>query len=76
MIREVRRVTKGTVIVIEPAPETSRPISRLLIALDRGDYIRPLGECLAILEQELTVLEHFTFYSGMASRRMLICRAP
>ena len=61
-------------IVVGPSPETRRPVSRFLLALDRGAYIRFVEQQLELLARGgLSVQRHYTFYAGFAHQQMFVC---
>jgi hypothetical protein len=61
-------------IVVDPVPETRRPLSRFLLSLDRGAYIRSVEQQLELLTRGgLSVQRHYTFYTGFAHQRMFVC---
>ncbi len=74
-LRIVSRITRGAVAIVDPAPETTRLASRLLIALDLGRHIRPLAALMDVVRAGgLAVERHQTVYAGFAHKRMLLCR--
>lgn len=74
ILRALHRITRRTLIVAEPAPETWMPVSRALIALDQGDWIRPLAAQVQLLEQAgFRVTRQRTLYRGLSHSRVLVC---
>ncbi len=75
ILRALHRITRDALVVAEPAPETWMPVSRLLIALDQGAWVRPLPALLALLDAaDFAVDRHHTFYRGFAHTRLLVAR--
>lgn len=74
ILRALHRITRQTLIIADPAPETWMPVSRMLIALDQGDWIRPLAAQLKLLDEAgFSVTRHRTFYRGLSHARLLVC---
>lgn len=74
-LRWVARATRETVVVVDPAPETIRLISRFLLTIDQGRHIRSLTAQLALLQAGgLRVEEQTQIYSGFASQRVFLCQ--
>lgn len=74
LLRKINDAVKDKVIIIDPAIETENHISRLLILLDRGKFIRPLKEQIDLISKNLNIIEHFTSYSGLAHQRIIVCK--
>jgi ubiquinone/menaquinone biosynthesis C-methylase UbiE len=74
-LRIVSRITRDAVAIVDPAPETRRPLSRLLLALDMGRHIRPLAAQMELIRSGGFIVEsHRTLYSGLAHKRIFLCR--
>ena len=74
-LRVVSRITREAVAIVDPAPETRRPVSRLLLALDLGRHIRPLAAQVELIRAGgLAIERHQTVYAGFAHKRMFLCR--
>ena len=74
VLRQIAELTRKRVIMVDPSPETRRPISRFLLALDRGAYIRSVEQQLELLTQGgLSVQRHYALYAGFAHQRMFVC---
>lgn len=74
-LRAVSRITREAVAIVDPAPETRRPVSRLLLALDLGRHIRPLAAQVELIRAGgLAIERHQTVYAGFAHKRMFLCR--
>lgn len=74
-LRVVSRITRDAVAIVDPAPETTRLASRLLITLDLGRHIRPLAALVDVVQAGgLAIERHQTVYAGFAHKRMLLCR--
>lgn len=67
---ELARVARRKVIVLDAVNDQTPWTARLLWALDRGSYPRPLGQIREALERQL-VLEHVETYS--VRHRYLLC---
>lgn len=74
-LRAVSRITRDAVAIVDPAPETERLVSRLLIRLDFGRHIRPLAALTEVIRAAGLAIEiQQTAYAGFAHKRMLLCR--
>jgi SAM-dependent methyltransferase len=74
ILHQIAELTRKRVIVVDPSPETRRPISQLLLALDRGVHIRSVKQQRELLARgSLSVQRHYTLYAGFAHQRMFVC---
>ncbi len=71
----VARVTTGRFVIIDMDPTPGNPLSRFLAEQDRGKYLRPLKEQVALAEKFFEVEKAETYYSGLCGQTMIICRA-
>jgi ubiquinone/menaquinone biosynthesis C-methylase UbiE len=74
ILEKVNKAAKGKIIISDPSIETSSPISKFLIFLDRGKFIRSLKDALSLISRSLTVIEYFTFYTGLAHKFIVVCQ--
>lgn len=74
-LKVVSRITRDAVAIVDPAPETERLVSRLLLAIDLGRHIRPLAAQIDLIRAGgFAVERHQTVYAGFAHKRMFLCR--
>lgn len=74
LLSKINNITKGMVIITDPAIESKGLISKMLISLDRGGYMRSEDSELMLISKHLDVVKKFKFYSGIACVRMIVCR--
>jgi len=75
ILAALHRITRSALLIAEPAPETRMPVSRLLISLDQGDWIRPQADLRALIERAgFDVVRERVFFRGFAHTRLLVCR--
>ena len=58
ILKEVNRITKKSIFVLEPVPRKYNLLSRIVYALDRGDFIRKKEEQLKILDKYFNVVSY------------------
>jgi ubiquinone/menaquinone biosynthesis C-methylase UbiE len=63
----------GRFVVVDMDPAPGNIISLLLASMDRGAYIRPLDEQVALLSQYFTVERAGTYYSGLCGQTYVVC---
>jgi ubiquinone/menaquinone biosynthesis C-methylase UbiE len=69
-----RMVTStGRLVVVDMDPSPGNAISLWLARLDRGEYVRPLGEQVAMLSRYFTVERACTYYSGLCGQTYVVC---
>lgn len=74
-LRVLARVARGPIVVVDPALETRFPLSRMLLALEQGEHLRPREAQLSVLrEAGLSVEREETIRSGLAHQRVMLCR--
>lgn len=73
ILSELMRVIKKRIIIVDAIPEPENWIKRLVISSDRGDYVRPLEDQLALIGESLHVERHYTFDSGLIVQVMFVC---
>lgn len=74
ILEKINMTARGRIIITDPAIEDCNPVSRLLISLDRGKFVRPLEGQLNLIQKSLDIVKHFTFYTGLAHIRMIVCQ--
>ncbi len=73
VLAAVARVTTERFVIVDMDPTPSNPISKFLAEQDRGDYIRPLAEQVALAEKHFKVEQAYTYYSGLCGQTILVC---
>jgi hypothetical protein len=58
---------------MDPAP--ANPLSKFLAGQDRGEYLRPLKEQIALVEPFFKVENAFTYYARLTGQTIIICRS-
>lgn len=74
VLAAVAQVTTGRFVVVDMDPTPDNRVSKFLADQDRGEYIRPLAEQVALVEPYFKVERAFTYYSGLCGQTLLICR--
>lgn len=64
MLRELRRVVRGAVVVLDAAPDDANPLERFLLRHDRGRFVRPRDELRAILSRWYAVEREDVFHNA------------
>ncbi len=73
VLAAVAQVTTERFVVVDMDPTPGNPVSKFLAEQDRGDYIRPLAEQVALVEPHFTVEKAYTYYSGLCGQTILVC---
>ena len=73
ILDKINQTTRGRIIIMDPAMETRSPISKLLIRLDRGSFMRSVDRQIGLVSGKLKIIKHFTFYARLAHLRLIIC---
>ncbi|HEX2910519.1 MAG TPA: methyltransferase domain-containing protein [Chloroflexia bacterium] len=73
LLAAIASVTTDRFVVIDMDPTPSNPVSRFLAGQDRGEYIRPLKEQIALVEPYFKVEQAYTYYSGLCGQTILVC---
>jgi ubiquinone/menaquinone biosynthesis C-methylase UbiE len=73
VLAAVARVTTGRFVIVDMDPTPSNPVSKFLAEQDRGDYIRPLAEQVALAEKYFKVERSYTYYAGLCGQTILVC---
>ncbi len=62
-LRELNRVVRKKVFILDHAPDHDNAVSGWLLSLDRGEHIRRRGELRAILERHYDVANEEAFFN-------------
>lgn len=73
ILKEVNKVAKKGIIVLDPVPKKYNPLSKLFYVLDRGDFIRKKEEQLRILNKHLAVNNYREFKTGLYTLSIIRC---
>jgi ubiquinone/menaquinone biosynthesis C-methylase UbiE len=73
VLAAVAQVTTERFVVVDMDPTPGNPVSKFLAEQDRGDYIRPLKEQVALVEPYFEVEQAYTYYSGLCGQTILVC---
>lgn len=74
MLKEMARVVRGEVIILDLHKETPSPVRRFLMACDRGDHVRPLAEQRRLIASLLAIEEEGAYTVGLSAQTYFICR--
>ena len=75
VLSAVAQVTTDRFVVVDMDPRPGNPLSKFLADQDRGDYIRPLEEQVALVEPFFTVENAYKYYSGLCGQTIIICHS-
>jgi ubiquinone/menaquinone biosynthesis C-methylase UbiE len=73
VLEGVARVTTERFVIIDMNPTPGNPLSRFLAKQDRGQYIRPLAEQVALAKKYFRVEKAETYYSGLCGQTIIVC---
>ena len=73
ILKEVNRVAKSRIIVLDPIPRKYNPLSKLFYALDRGDFIRNKKEQLTVLDKHFKIEGYKEFKTGLYTLSIIQC---
>jgi len=73
VLAAVARVTTERLVIVDMNPTPGNPISKFLAEQDRGDYIRPLAEQVALTARFFKVEKSYTYYAGLCGQTILVC---
>lgn len=73
IFKEVSRITKKSIFVLEPIPRKYNILSKIFYALDQGDFIRKKDEQLRILSKHFDILSYKEFESGLYTLSIAKC---
>jgi ubiquinone/menaquinone biosynthesis C-methylase UbiE len=74
ILRQVARLTKERVVIVDLMPDPAHPLRRILVPLDRGDYVRPLEEKTALISQVFEIERQYIYSARVAKEVMCVCR--
>jgi|GEM_PF-1359218 len=74
VLEGVARVTSERLVIVDMDPNPDMAISRFLARQDRGDYIRPLNEQVAMTQKFFEVEQASYYYSGLCGQTLIICK--
>jgi len=74
ILREVARVTRHRVIVLDMEPMRGHWLQRYVMACDRGDYARPIAAQQRLLEEYMTIEASEVYSVGLIVQTLFICR--
>jgi hypothetical protein len=75
LLREIRRVTRGRVIVMGADGTTRGLVRRVLLAADRGEWMRTPDALRSLIGEVLDVREVVRFDVGFCTELLHVCRA-
>jgi ubiquinone/menaquinone biosynthesis C-methylase UbiE len=73
VLAAVAQVTTERFVVVDMDPNPSNPLSKFLVRQDRGEYVRPLKEQVALVEPYFKVEDYFTYYARLTGQTIIIC---
>jgi ubiquinone/menaquinone biosynthesis C-methylase UbiE len=73
VLAAVAGVTTGRFVVVDMDPTPSNKLSKFLAEQDRGEYIRPLEQQVALVEPYFKVEKAYTYYSGLCGQTLIVC---
>jgi len=74
VLRELRRVVRGPVILVDVAPDIANRFERFLLAHDRGEHIRSRDELRAILTRWYRVEREHVFHDTLRTAPQALFR--
>lgn len=74
MLREVARVTKHQVVVLDLEPRRGHWLQRFVMACDRGDHVRPIEEQRRLLEEFFDIEACEVYPVVLTVQTFFICR--
>jgi ubiquinone/menaquinone biosynthesis C-methylase UbiE len=74
VLEAIARVTTERFVVVDMDDAPGNPLSRFLAKQDRGQYIRPLKEQIALTEKFFEIENAGTYYSGLSGQTIIVCR--
>lgn len=75
LLSEVRRITRGRVVIVDADGMPRGPVRRALVALDRGRFMRSPRELAALVARVFAIEETVAFDVGLYTEVLLRCRA-
>jgi ubiquinone/menaquinone biosynthesis C-methylase UbiE len=76
VLAAVAQVTTDRFVIVDMDPTPGNPVSRFLAGQDRGAYIRPLREQIALAARHFRVEQAGTFYDGLCGQTIVVCTVP
>lgn len=73
VLAAVARVTTDRFVIVDMDPTPGNPLSKFLADQDRGEYIRPLAEQVALAEKYFNVEQAYAYYAGLCGQTILVC---
>jgi SAM-dependent methyltransferase len=73
VLAAVAQVTTGRFVIVDMDPAPANPLSKFLAGQDRGEYLRPLKEQIALVEPFFKVENAFTYYARLTGQTIIIC---
>ncbi len=74
VLAAVASVTTGRLVVVDMDPVPGNPLSKFLAGQDRGDFIRPLPEQIALVEPFFKIEQAYKYYQGLSGQTIIVCR--
>lgn len=74
MLREIARVTKHQVLILDLEPTRGHWLQRFVMACDRGDYVRPIAQQRQLLEEFLEIDDAVVYPMGLTVQTLFTCR--
>ena len=73
VLKEISRVTKGDVLILDLDPSTKNPLIKFFYRMDRGEHIRPAEKQVALISRHLKIKKHLSFVSGTSLHSLFVC---
>jgi hypothetical protein len=70
MLAELARVVRGTVVVVDAAPDIANAVERFLLRHDRGGFFRSRADLRQILERHYAVAREVVFHNAIHTAPM------
>ncbi len=74
ILREISRVTKERVVILDMDPTQGQWWQRAVMACDRGDYGRPIAEQRLLIEEFLIIERAEVYVVGCIVQTLFVCR--
>ncbi len=75
ILAAIARVTSERFVIVDMNPTPANPISKFLADQDRGQYLRPLTEQVALAEKYFKIEKAYIYYSGLCGQTIIVCQA-
>ncbi|MBM2811043.1 MAG: putative methyltransferase like protein [Chloroflexi bacterium] len=76
IFHQLAAIVRAEILIVDVSPHVRNPAKRLALAIDRGDFIRPVAQQVAIVESELRIVRRSVFDQGLYTQTVYVCRAP